>query len=179
MRRPVAVVMICVLAVLVTACSGEVDTTQQPADTTAATFPITTLTAPATTAPATALDAVLTLDGEDCTYEGPTKGVLSEPLNLTLINNSDVFAFGVVIWVPPDLLEEVMPTVGTNFPFGGEDGEASGLTDTFYVEVQSGATGTLSGLFVSTPGTYVLECVSADGATMMHQWRPVAIEFSP
>jgi hypothetical protein len=169
------VAMLGVLAILVAACGGEVETTPQPTAATTTTSATTTSTAPATTAPATSQDVLLTFDGEQCTYEGPSEGVLSEPLSLKLINNSDVFAFGVVLWVPPDLLEEVMPTVGTDFPFSEE---GTGLTDTFYVEVQP-RTEVSTSVFVATPGTYVLECVSAEGATMVHIWRPLAIEFSP
>ena len=105
-------------------------------------------------------------------------GDLSEPFSLTLVNDSDLFTFGVVVWVPPDLLDEVMPTVGTDFPATDEGGEDSGLTDTFYVEVPSGSEQSLTDLAMPAPGTYVLDCATADGATMLHMWRPAAIEFS-
>jgi hypothetical protein len=114
-------------------------------------------------------------DGEQCTYEGPSEGVLSEPLSLKLINNSDVGAMGAVLWVPPDLLEEVMPTVGTDFPFSAR---TAGITNTLQVEAQGG-TEASTGAFVPAPGTYVLDCLSSEGATVVHVWRPAAIEFSP
>jgi hypothetical protein len=135
----------------------------------------TSTAAPTTTAPATSQDVLLTFDGEHCTYEGLSDGVLSEPLAVKLINNSDVVARGAVIWVSPDLLEEVIPTVGTDFPFSAR---TAGITNTFYIEAQRG-TEASTGAFVSTPGTYVLDCLSAEGATPVHVWRPAAIEFSP
>ena len=136
-------------------------------------------TAPATTAPTSSQDVLLTFDGEQCTYQGPSEGVLSELLNLELINNSDVAALGRVSWVPPDFLEEfleeVMPTVGTDFPLS--DGRG-GMMVAFYVEAQSG-TAASTDAFVPAPGTYVFDCESLEGATVVHTWRPAAIEFSP
>jgi hypothetical protein len=148
-------------------------TTKAPVTTT--TSATTISTAPATTAPTISQDVLLTFDGEQCTYQGPSEGVLSEPLNLELINNSDVAALGRVSWVPPDFLEEVMPTVGTDFPLS--DGRG-GMMVAYYVEAQSG-TAASTGAFVPAPGTYVLDCESLEGATVVHTWRPAAIEFSP
>jgi hypothetical protein len=178
------VAMVAAVAILVAACNGEAETPTQP---TAATTPTTVTTtstappttAPAATAPATAQDLVLTFDGERCTYEGPSEGVITEPLNLTLINNSDVFTFGGVAWVQPDLLEELMPTVGTDFPFSEEG--AIGVVESlwaFFVEAASRSEASINA-FAATPGTYVLECITTEGATRTHYWRPAVIELSP
>ena len=175
-----------VIVILVAACSGEADTTTHgdPATATTTTTVATTTTAAATTAPTTTAAAVsqelhLTFDGERCIYEGPTEADRAESFALTFVNDSDLYAFGMVRWVPPDHVEEVIPTVGTDFPFGGKAvGGEEQTFEAFYAEVPSGGEQVLTGLSVAAPGTYVLDCVSAEGATMLHIWRPVAIEFS-
>jgi hypothetical protein len=154
--------------------SAYTTTTEAPTTTTEAPVTTTTSATTTTTAPATT-DVLLTFDGEQCTYLGPSEGVLSEPLNLELINNSDVVAIGAVRWVPPDRLEEVMPTVGTDFRFSAGPG---GTMEAFYVETQSGTAASASAV-VAAPGTYIFDCLSVEGATMVHIWRPAAIEFSP
>lgn len=158
-----------------TATTAVAPTATTEASVTTTTSAATISTAPATTAPTGSQDVLLTFDAEQCIYQGPSEGVLSEPLNLKLINNSDVAAIGRVSWVPPDFLEEVMPTVGTDFPLS--DGRG-GMMVAFYVEAQSG-TEASTGAFVPAPGTYVLDCESLEGATVVHTWRPAAIEFSP
>ena len=165
------------LAATTTTAVAPTATTEALVTTTTSAAPIST--APATTAPTSSLDLLLTFDGEQCIYQGPSEGVLSEPLNLELINNSDVAAIGRVSWVPPEFLEEfleeVMPTVGTDFPLS--DGRG-GMMVAFYVEATSGTAASTSA-FVPAPGTYVLDCESLEGATVVHTWRPAAIEFSP
>ena len=161
------------LAATATTAVAPTATTNAPVTTT--TSAATATTAPATTAPTGSQDVLLTFDAEQCIYQGPSEAVLSEPLNLELINNSDVAAIGRVSWVPPDFLEEVMPTVGTDFPLS--DGRG-GMMVAFYVEAQGGTVAS-TGAFVPAPGTYVLDCESLDGATVLHTWRPAAIEFSP
>ena len=195
MKRPVVVAVLSGLAILVAACGGGDNTTQQPTvatnptpATTTTPIPATTsATSPATTELTRSQDLMLTFDGEQCAYEGPTEGVLSEPLNLKLTNNSDVFVFGVVLWVPPDLFDEFLPTVGTDFPTTQEEeSETSEVTfysfksnrPQFFVEVQSGSESSISA-FVAAPGAYVLDCVQIEDAAMTHVWRPAAIEMSP
>ena len=158
-----------------TATTAVAPTATADAPVTTTTAVATTSTAPATTARTGSQNALLTFDAEQCIYQGPSEGVLSEPLNLELTNNSDVAAIGRVSWVPPDFLGEVMPTVGTDFPLS--DGRG-GMMVAFYVEAQSGTVAS-TGAFVPAPGTYVLDCESLDGATVLHTWRPAAIEFSP
>ena len=97
-RRIAAVAKLGVIMILVAACSGEADTTTEPtaaATTTSTTTPTTApATTPATTAEAASQELLLTFDGEQCIYDGPSQRDRSEPFTLTLVNNSDLFALG-------------------------------------------------------------------------------------
>ena len=187
MKAPVVVAVLCVLAITVAACGGAEDATQQTLVATTQIPDVTPSSPPATTVATTpSQDLLLTFDGEQCRYEGPSEGVLSEPLNLKLINNSEVFVFGVVLWVPPDRFDEMLPKVGTDFPTTQEETETSELTfysfksnrPQFFVEVRSGSESSISA-YVAAPGAYVLDCVQIEDAAMTHVWRPAAIEMAP
>ena len=168
-----SMLLLLVLALAVAGCSSQDADTDVSQETTT-----TTMTAvPTTEVSATPQDLVLTFDGDQCVYAGPSVGDLTETLSFTLVNDSDVYALATAIWVPPDTLDEVMPTVGTDFPFSDRT-RALGLRESFYVEGPGGSEQSLADMALPTPGTYVLDCITTDGANRLHVWRPVAIEFS-
>lgn len=171
-------VLTLILAMVIGGCSSDDADTESRSEATASTTTAST-TSTSTTAAAIPQELVLTFDGDQCTYAGPSAGDLSEPFSLTLVNDSDVTTLGVVLWVPPDAVDEVVTTVGTDFPFADTDEDrVHGVMRTFYVEAAGGGEQTLSDMALPSPGTYVLDCVTTDGATRLHIWRPAAIEFS-
>ena len=168
--------LLLILCVLAMAACGVDDATETGDDAPAAT----TATTVATTSTATAeadtglLEIVGTYDGEDCSYKGPETASIDDEFGLRLVNDS-ADAVHLLLWlIPPDRLTDIEPLIGSD----GDPSDKASLKRTFYTESGPFAESSARA-FLAAPGTYVVECVSWDGATPIHVWWLAALEVNP
>ena len=152
---------------LVASCA---DTNDDGSDTTVA---ATTTTVGEATGP---IELVGTYDGEDCTYEGAETTTLDDEISLTLVNDAADAAFLRMLLVPPDRVSDIEPIVGSDFDFSA--GRTAFLNPTLYAEAAPFATSTALA-FLPSPGTYLVECASVDGAAPSHVWWLATFEVTP
>ena len=167
-----SLVVILILGFAIGACSSN-DADSEPSPETT----VSSATSATSTTSAGPQVLMLSFDGDQCSYVGLSAVDRSEPLSLVLVNDSELTTIGSVYWVPPDAVDDVMATVGTDFPAATAD-PIPGATQAFFVEAAGGDEQSISNVALPSPGTYVLSCTTTDGATRLHIWRSAAIEVS-
>ncbi|MDJ0790626.1 MAG: hypothetical protein QNJ71_01900 [Acidimicrobiia bacterium] len=156
-----------VVVLVVASCSSS---TGDSVDTT---FEETTTTETVATGP---LELVGAYDGEDCSYEGPQTATLDDEISLTLTNDSADAAFLRMMLIPPDRLTDIEPQVGSDFDFSA--GRTTFLNPTLYAEAGPFEESTALA-FLPSPGTYLVECASVEGAAPDHVWWLATLDATP
>lgn len=140
--------LLAIAALLPTACSGSDDTPAEAA-------------APSTLTAGTeaAADPIVTYDGTECTYQGPTEFDLNNPGVFTIRNESDVLVgIGVGKVVDGVTMAEVAPLYETG-DISGED-QATLFDDSVDGDAAQAQPGEAAAIFtrLTTPGTWFIWC---------------------
>ena len=166
------VVLSCAVAVAVAGC-GSSDAEPGSAATPQG-VPTTTAAAPTTSTTVPAPSGLVSFDGTSCSYEGPTEVSIAEQFTLDVANTSEFGLWAQLVWAKENERDEMVALVGTDFDYAAHDYRPP----TAFVDVGANAE-TSSGVFLPAPGTYVVDCLSLDGAEPQYVWRLAAIEFVP